>query len=1181
MGITGAPGPVSGLTNEPMPGGGGGVNGGGCGGNSLSGMVGGVGARVMRGPGWKWDKQDGGEGHLGTVRQFDSPEEVVVVWDNGTAANYRCCGTYDLRVVDSAPTGVKHDNTVCSGCGQGPIYGIRWSCAECSLLDLCSVCYHGNKHLLAHRFYRVATPFSDRVLCEARKRSKKVSLRGTFPGARVVRGVDWQWDNQDGARTGKVIEIQDWSVTTPRSAASVQWEATGTRNMYRVGFEGMSDLKVLTDGKGGNVYRDHLPVLGEHGSMISSTGQLQLGDMVTIELDVHLVKSLQVNHGGWADGMHEALGTTGTVIGIDEDNDVVVTYPSGRRWTFNPCVLTRLLPSNRVQTGGAATTFTVNLLSDGSIPVAGGSTAAGGGSPDELQPGDLVQICGDIDRLKVLQERHGEWADGMLPSVGKIGRVRQVYDDGDVKVEVRGEEWTFNPLALTKIRPDSTKGSGDRLSALLKKLFDSHASGDVNEELVRSAASGDANKVEGLLKRDASVNGVYVTHTALQAACQNGHLDVLRLLVRYGADVEIEDKDGDRAIHHAAFGDEPEAIRLLAQAGADLNARNARRQTPLHIAVYKGHVNSVQRLLQLGCHPSLQDCEGDTPLHDAISKRREDIMKLLLRSGADVTLANNNGFNALHHGALRGNPQAVRVLLENLPHRWRVDDQKDDGYTPLHLAALNNHLQVAQLLIELGGARVDLQNINMQTPLHLAVERQHHDIVRLLVNAGTNLNLMDKDGDTALHEALRHHTLSQLKHLQGSYSMGGASTNTVNSNMASVNMANMAGGTNQASIADKPNQAASPTGTLLGSLEIGDISAQIAKFLVANGADLTIRNQKQQTPLDLCPDPNMRSLLIKSQQQQQQTQLQQNSFASVGSVSSSQGPSEALASLSIGARNQQQMLFSTQQSSINQPGPGGHQALFSHPQAISRQKLNSTANFGETRTSLEDECMVCSDRPSCIMFLPCAHVVSCESCASRVKKCLECKAAVQQRVKIDECAVCADKLAAVQFHPCGHVCACEDCAALMKKCAECRQHIERKTELNQPRSHEMPDGARNNSAPMRPATIESLGVKTKENNISFGTSVIQQGQLPQQQQQQLQNVGNPTPSTSRCTEDENDRLKQQLNDMHERSICPVCLDRYKNMIFLCGHATCQYCGDRLLECPICRKKVEQRILQYF
>lgn len=85
MGLTGALGVVTGVTNGTVPGGGGG----GGGGNSLGGMVGGVGARVMRGPGWKWDKQDGGEGHLGTVRQFDSPEEVVVVWDNGTAANYR------------------------------------------------------------------------------------------------------------------------------------------------------------------------------------------------------------------------------------------------------------------------------------------------------------------------------------------------------------------------------------------------------------------------------------------------------------------------------------------------------------------------------------------------------------------------------------------------------------------------------------------------------------------------------------------------------------------------------------------------------------------------------------------------------------------------------------------------------------------------------------------------------------------------------------------------------------------------------------------------------------------------------------------------------------------------------------------------------------------------------------
>lgn len=52
--------------------------------------------------------QDGGEGHVGTVRSFESHEEVVVVWDNGIAANYRCSGQYDLRIYDSGPTGKKY-----------------------------------------------------------------------------------------------------------------------------------------------------------------------------------------------------------------------------------------------------------------------------------------------------------------------------------------------------------------------------------------------------------------------------------------------------------------------------------------------------------------------------------------------------------------------------------------------------------------------------------------------------------------------------------------------------------------------------------------------------------------------------------------------------------------------------------------------------------------------------------------------------------------------------------------------------------------------------------------------------------------------------------------------------------------------------------------------------------------
>lgn len=51
-------------------------------------------------------------------------------------------------------------------------------------------------------------------------------------------------------------------------------------------------------------------------------------------------------------------------------------------------------------------------------------------------------------------------------------------------------------------------------------------------------------------------------------------------------------------------------------------------------------------------------------------------------------------------------------------------------------------LQVAELLVHLGRANLDLQNVNLQTALHLAVERQHTQIVRLLVREEDEYHLM-------------------------------------------------------------------------------------------------------------------------------------------------------------------------------------------------------------------------------------------------------------------------------------------------------------------------------------------------------------------------------------------------------------------------------------------------------
>jgi E3 ubiquitin-protein ligase mind-bomb len=63
------------------------------------------------------------------------------------------------------------------------------------------------------------------------------------------------------------------------------------------------------------------------------------------------------------------------------------------------------------------------------------------------------------------------------------------------------------------------------------------------------------------------------------------------------------------------------------------------------------------------------------------------------------------------------------------------------------------------------------------------------------------------------------------------------------------------------------------------------------------------------------------------------------------------------------------------------------------------------------------------------------------------------------------------------------------------------------------------------------------------------------------------------------------KLQQQLQDMKDQTMCPICLDRLRNLVFMCGHAVCQSCGDRVNqganpECPICRKKIDKSILLY-
>ena len=54
-------------------------------------------------------------------------------------------------------------------------------------------------------------------------------------------------------------------------------------------------------------------------------------------------------------------------------------------------------------------------------------------------------------------------------------------------------------------------------------------------------------------------------------------------------------------------------------------------------------------------------------------------------------------------------------------------------------------------------------------------------------------------------------------------------------------------------------------------------------------------------------------------------------------------------------------------------------------------------------------------------------------------------------------------------------------------------------------------------------------------------------------------------------------LEAKVREIESVNTCTICMDRPKNVMFLCGHGTCDICSPSLNICPICRDPIEKKI----
>ncbi|KAM6973384.1 ankyrin repeat domain-containing protein 27 [Aplochiton taeniatus] len=194
------------------------------------------------------------------------------------------------------------------------------------------------------------------------------------------------------------------------------------------------------------------------------------------------------------------------------------------------------------------------------------------------------------------------------------------------------------------------------------------------EKLLRAVADGDVEMVRYLLEwldeepedeEDVELPSyVELCHPLCQCPRCGPSQKKLASLQASGLGVNSSSADGFTPLHVAALHGHLALVSLFVRHGANLNPRNSQSATPLHLASQNSRLQVVTTLLEGNAKLNKKDHYGNTPLIHACLRGHLDIATALLQSNASVSVANNQGNTALHEAVRGGHLALVQLLLQ-------------------------------------------------------------------------------------------------------------------------------------------------------------------------------------------------------------------------------------------------------------------------------------------------------------------------------------------------------------------------------------------------------------------------------------------------------------------------------------------------------------------------------------
>ena len=209
-------------------------------------------------------------------------------------------------------------------------------------------------------------------------------------------------------------------------------------------------------------------------------------------------------------------------------------------------------------------------------------------------------------------------------------------------------------------------GHSDLVELLLSKGADINAATAKGVNALGIAGErGHTEIVRILLKAGMSPLGIDQAsgNNLLHAAAQCSDTAFVALALNAGVPVNSVNSIGETPLAVALFFEDMDVLRQLIRAGADVNVRDNNEFTPLWRAITTGSAAAISLLLENGARTDIPNkSTGNYPLHLAVLGGDKNIVAALLQKNVDVNITDDQGRTPLDYAHRYGHKQIARLL---------------------------------------------------------------------------------------------------------------------------------------------------------------------------------------------------------------------------------------------------------------------------------------------------------------------------------------------------------------------------------------------------------------------------------------------------------------------------------------------------------------------------------------